>query len=294
MVDVIILGTIGLDTLETPFGKVQDAIGGTAIYASYAASFFSKPGIISVKGKDLDEKELEFLKKNGISLSGIKTDGKTFKWHGKYEYDMHDAKTLKTELNSLATFKPKVPDDYKKAKYIFLGNFDPTLQLSVINQIEKPELVVLDTMNYWIEKSKTKLIEVIKKTDILLLNDGEARQLFETPNLVKAAKQALALGLKGVIIKKGEHGALLFTKNFNFSCPGYPLENVIDPTGCGDTFGGAFIGYYSKYKDLRKAMVYGSILASFNAEGFGIENLRKITDEDIKKRYSEMVELRKF
>ncbi len=207
---------------------------------------------------------------------------------------MNEAKTLKTELNSLANFSPEIPDSYKKAKYIFLANIDPEIQIEVMDSMENPELIVMDTMNLWIEIKKDKLIEAIKKANILILNDGEARALFKTPNLVKAAKQALALGPKAVIIKKGEHGSLLFTNEEHFNCPGYPLENAIDPTGCGDSFGGSFIGYYSKTKNLRKAMVYASVIASFNAEGFGLNNLKKISKEDIEKRYNEMIALREF
>ena len=294
MADIIILGTIGLDTLKTPFGKVENALGGSAVYASYATSFFSPVGIVSIKGTDLDDSELNFLKERTVSLEGVKTEGKNFRWSGEYEYDMGEAKTLKTELNSLADFNPDVPESYKKAKYLFLANVDPEIQLKVIESIENPELIVIDTMNFWIENKKEKLIDAIKKANILILNDGEARQLFDTPNLIKAGKLALKMGLDAVIIKKGEHGSLLFTENEHFNCPGYPLETVIDPTGCGDSFGGSFIGHYSKNKNLRKAMVYASVIASFNAEGFGLHNIRKITMEDIEKRFDEMEKIREF
>lgn len=294
MTDIVILGTIGLDTLKTPFGRVEDVLGGSAVYAAYAASFFAKVGIISIKGTDLPENKLDFLKERSISLDGIETKGKNFRWSGEYEFDMNEAKTLKTELNSLKNFNPEVPDSYKKAKHVLLANVDPKIQIKIIDSMESPELIAIDTMNFWIESRKEELLQAIKKSDILILNDGEARQLFKTPNLVKAAKQALALGINAVIIKKGEHGSLLFTNNEHFDCPGYPLENLIDPTGCGDSFGGAFIGYYSKTKDIRKAMVYGSVIASFNAEGFGLDNLRKISMDDIERRYKEMISLRKF
>ena len=294
MADIIILGTIGLDTLKTPFGKVENALGGSAVYASYATSFFSPVGIVSIKGTDLDDSELNFLKERTVSLEGVKTEGKNFRWSGEYEYDMGEAKTLKTELNSLADFNPDVPESYKKAKYLFLANVDPEIQLKVIESIENPELIVIDTMNFWIENKKEKLIDAIKKANILILNDGEARQLFDTPNLIKAGKLALKMGLDAVIIKKGEHGSLLFTENEHFNCPGYPLETVIDPTGCGDSFGGSFIGHYSKNKNLRKAMVYASVIASFNAEGFGLDTIRKITMEDIEKRFDEMEKIREF
>ena len=293
MTEVIILGTIGIDTLKTPFGKKEDILGGSAIYASLAASFFAKVGIISIKGEDLDDNEIKFLKEREISFDGVETKGKNFRWSGEYVFDMSEAKTVKTELNSLADFNPVIPQSYKRAKYLFLANVDPEIQIRVIDNLNA-ELVVIDTMNFWIESKRKKLLEVIKKSHILILNEGEARELFNTPNLVKAAKQSLGLGLKAVIIKKGEHGSLLFTKDSHFNCPGYPLENVIDPTGCGDSFGGSFIGHYSCHKNLRKAMVYGSVIASFNAEGFGLTNTKKITKEDIEKRYQEMVSLREF
>ena len=294
MEDIIILGTIGIDTLKTPFGEAEDELGGSGIYASFAASFFSKPKLVSIKGEDLSDSELNFLKERGVDLKGIETKGKNFRWKGEYVYDMNEAKTLDTELNSLADFNPSLPDDYKKAKYLFLANVDPDIQIKVIDEMEDPELIVIDTMNFWIENKKDKLLVAIKKSDILILNDGEARQLFDTPNLIKAGKDALNLGLKAVIIKKGEHGSLLFTEDSFFNCPGYPLEQVIDPTGCGDSFGGSFIAHYSSNKDLRKAMVYGSVVASFNAEGFGLSNTKKITKDDIKERYLEMSKLREF
>jgi|TARA_Y100000310_G_scaffold341488_1_gene440787 ribokinase len=299
MTDPIIIGTVALDSLETPFGKVKDVLGGSATYASIAASFFSKPGILSIVGKDFPNEHIKLLNEKGINTTGIITGDKTFKWQGFYEFDMNEAKTIRTELNSLESYKVEVPEIYKDAKYVFLANIDPEQQLEVINSIKKPELVVMDTMNFWIEHKCEQLLKTIDKADILVLNDGEARQLFDTPNLVKAANAALKLHTKAVIIKKGEHGALLFTDNKHFSAPGYPLENIKDPTGCGDSFGGALTGYLAKTKDLdeanlRKAVVYGSVIASFNAEDFSIERLRKIKHEDIEKRYNELKTIREF
>src|SRR3989344_431100 len=237
MSDVLIIGTVALDTIETPFGKVEKALGGSATYASFAASFFAKPALVSVIGRDFPKGYIALMKKRGIGLDGLKIDDKTFHWEGFYEYDMNEAKTKKTELNSLKDFKVDVPAKYKGIKHIFLANIDPEHQLSVLKQVDKPDFVVLDTMNFWINSKKDSLLKVIKEADVLLLNDGEARQLFGTINLVNAANHALKLGPKAVIIKKGEHGALLFTKNKHFSAPGYPLENIKDPTGCGDCFG---------------------------------------------------------
>jgi ribokinase len=299
MTDPIIIGTVALDSLETPFGKVKDALGGSATYASIAASFFSKPGILSIIGKDFPDEHIKYLNEKGINTKGITIGDKTFRWQGFYEFDMNEAKTIRTELNALESYKVEVPEDYKDAKYVFLANIDPELQLDVINSIKKPELIVMDTMNFWIEHKREQVLKTIERADILVLNDGEARQLFDTPNLVKAANAALKLHTKAVIIKKGEHGALLFTDHKHFSAPGYPLENIKDPTGCGDSFGGALTGYLAKTQDLdeanlRKAVVYGSVIASFNAEDFSIERLRKIKHEDIEKRYKELKAIREF
>ncbi|MBS3106709.1 sugar kinase [Candidatus Woesearchaeota archaeon] len=291
--NLVILGTIGIDTMRTPFGKAENVLGGSSMYAGYAASFFSRPGVLSVKGEDLDDKELGFLKERGVLLDGVQTKGKNFRWEGKYEYDMNVAKTLKTELNALAEFKPKVPESFKKAPFLFLANMDPAIQLSVLEQM-RPKCVMLDTMDFWIEQKRRQLLEAIQKSTILICNDGEARELFRTPNLVQAAKKALELGVGAVIIKKGEHGSLLFGKEGFFSCPGYPLETIRDPTGCGDTFGGAFLAHYAKHGSMRKAMVYGAVLASFTAEGFGMERLRQVTLKDIEMRFNEMRKFREF
>ncbi len=299
MNDILIIGTVALDTIETPFGKAEKTLGGSATYASFAASFFSKPALISIVGDDFPKEYIDLIKKRNIDIDGLKIAGKTFHWDGFYEYDMNEAKTRKTELNSLEKFRVEMPEKYKNTKYVFLANIDPEQQLETLRQISKPSFVVLDTMNFWISSKMDALVEVIKKTDVLLLNDGEARQLFNTVSLVKAANEALRIGPKAVIIKKGEHGALLFTKNKHFSAPGYPLENIKDPTGCGDSFGGAFIGYLAKTKDLsesnfRKAVVYGSVVASHNAEDFGLNRLKRLTMADIEKRYREFQNMREF
>ena len=217
MNEVLITGTVAFDTIQTPFGKVEKALGGSAAYASFAASFFSKPNVLSIVGRDFPKDYIELLKKHNINLDGLQILGKTFFWEGFYEFDMNDAKTKKTELNSLAEFKIKMPDNYKNIKYVFLANIDPDLQLDALSKIKAPKFVVADTMNFWISSKKNSLMELIKKVDVLLLNDGESRQLFNTVSLVKAAKSVLNLGPKAVIIKKGEHGALLFTKEKHFS-----------------------------------------------------------------------------
>ncbi|MBI2550468.1 sugar kinase [Candidatus Woesearchaeota archaeon] len=304
MTNLVIVGSVALDTVKTPFGQVKDALGGAATYASYSASFFTKPaitGIVGIVGKDFPNQHLQLLQQRSISTEGVKVDnkGKTFRWEGYYEYDMNEAKTVKTELGVFADFKPQLPGSYEDAEYVFLANIDPELQMEVLRQVRKPKLTLLDTMNYWINNKRSQLLEVIKNVDVLLLNDGEARQLFETPSLVKAAAAALKLGPRFIIIKKGEHGALLFSEGSHFSAPGYPLENIRDPTGCGDSFAGALIGYLAKNgtsneKDIRKAIIYGSVVASFNAEDFSLERLRRLTYAEIEKRYGEFKRIREF
>ena len=299
--EVVIVGSIGLDTIETPFGKVENVLGGSASYAAMAAGFFAKPGIVSVVGTDFPEKHMAFFKAHGINTDGIeKSEKGTFHWEGKYGFDVNVAETLKTELNSLAEFRPKLPESYKSADFLFLGNFDPEQQLNVLGQMKKrPRLVVSDTMNFYISQKPEKVLEVVKASDIVLLNDAEARQLFKTPNLVKAAKKILALDSEFAIIKKGEHGCLLFAKKTFFSAPGYPLENVVDPTGCGDSFAGALTGYLAKTKNLseknfRKAIITASAVASFNAEDFSLNRLSRLKKTEIKKRISEFKKITRF
>lgn len=299
---VVVVGTMAFDDVKTPFGQVRDALGGSATYASIACSLFAKPCIMSIVGEDFPKKHLEFLSERGIDVSGIeiRKGAKTFHWKGEYGLDLNDAKTLQTDLNVLAEFHPKLSDSYTNSNFLFLGNIDPVLQLGVLSQFRKrPGLVVADTMNHWINDRREKVLEVVKAADICLMNDIEARLLFRTPNLKKAAQEMLALDSKIVIIKKGEHGAVAFTKKSHFACPGYPLESVLDPTGSGDCFGGALIGYLAKTKDfsesnMRKAMVYGSAVASFNAEGFSVEKVRRITLKDVQKRYNEFREFVRF
>ncbi|MDD5148479.1 MAG: PfkB family carbohydrate kinase [Candidatus ainarchaeum sp.] len=299
--EVVLVGSIGLDSIETPFGKVENALGGSASYASLAAGFFARPGIVSIIGWDFPEKHIAFFKSKGIDTSGIeKSEKATFHWEGKYGFDINAAETLKTELNSLLDFSPKLPEEYRSADFLFLGNIDPELQLNVLSQMKKkPKLVIADTMNYWIKSKRGKVLEVVKAADICLMNDAEARQLFSTPNLVLAAKKILELDSKFAIIKKGEHGCLLFSKNSHFSAPGYPLENITDPTGCGDSFGGALIGYLAKTKDFseknfRKAIITASAIASFNAEDFSLNRMGRLKKTEITNRIKEFKKITKF
>lgn len=297
--DLVIIGTIGLDDVKTPFGDVKSALGGSGVYAACASSFFNAPGLISVAGNDIPAKYLSLLKERGVDLCGITKSGKTFRWSGFYEFDMNEAKTLKTELNSLADFKPQVPESYEEAKFLFLANIDPDLQLEVLSKMKNNPFVVTDTMNYWIASKKESLLKVIKKTNLFVLNEGEARQLFNTANLIKAGKSALELGPEYVVIKKGEHGALLFSKEKYFSAPGYPLEEVKDPTGAGDSFAGGLIGYLSQTDDLsesniRKAIIFGSTIASFCAESFSLNYLNIVKISDVKERYDIFKQIREF
>ncbi|MFH1225027.1 MAG: PfkB family carbohydrate kinase [Candidatus Diapherotrites archaeon] len=299
--DVLIVGSIALDTIKTPFGKVKDALGGSAVYAAYAASFFCKPAIMGVVGKDFPKKHLKMLEARGIDTSAVEVSkGKTFRWEGFYDFDLNIAHTKKTELGVFKHFKPEVPETLRNTGFVFLGNISPKLQLSVLNQMEKkPELAVSDTMNYWICKDRKGVLEVVKKADMGLMNDGEARMLFRTGSLVKAAREILKLDSEFAVIKKGEHGCVLFTKDTHFAAPGYPLENVLDPTGAGDSFAGAFMGYLAKTRsltepNLRKAVVYGSTVASFAAEGFSLGNLRNKTFGDIESRYLQFRKIVEF
>ena len=298
---VLIVGSMALDSVKTPTGEVKDTLGGAADYSGVAASFFSPVQLVGVVGDDFPAEHLEFLRSRGIDLAGVQTvaGGKTFRWAGYYDFDLNVAHTLDTQLNVFADFKPVLPDAYKKAQYVFLANIDPTLQLEVLSQIEAPTLTVCDTMNFWIEGKRDALIEVLKRVDIAFMNDAEARQLTGQTSVIKAAKALQALGPKTVIIKKGEHGALLFSDDQHFAAPSYPLEEIADPTGAGDSFAGGFIGYVASQGDvgvatLKKAVVYGSVLASFNVEDFSLNRMRTLTQADIAGRYREFQRISHF
>lgn len=291
MVDVVVSGTVALDSIRTPFGEVKEVLGGSAVYSSVAAREFARAGIVSVVGKDFPKKYLNFLVTMGIDIAGIDVKkGDTFRWKGYYEYDMNQAHTLDTKLNVLTTFDPILPDAYRQAKFLFLANTDPEVQMKVYRQMKKPRFVMMDTMNFWIDNTKDALTKMIERVDVVVLNDAEARQYWDTPNLVQAGRSFLEMGLKAVIIKKGEHGALMFTDGACFSAPAYPLEKLVDPTGAGDSFAGGFIGWLARTEDLsprnmRKAVIFGSAIASFNAEDFSLNKLKKITRDDIFNRY---------
>jgi len=298
-INLIIAGTIGLDDVETPFGRVRGVLGGSGVYSAVAASFFAKCGLISIAGTDLSETYRNLLIRKGINLEGVVYHGKTFRWSGSYKFDMNEAQTLKTELNSLVSFNPSLPEKYKQADYLLLANIDPSHQLKILSQMKASSFVAVDTMNYWINSKKAELLKVFRKADLIVINEGEARALFDTPNLIKAGKRILALGPAYVAIKKGEHGALLFSKNSFFSAPGYPLEEVKDPTGAGDSFAGGLMGYLSKTgntaeSNIRKAVIYGSAIASCCAEEFSLEYSKNITLRNIKERFHVCNQIRKF
>lgn len=290
---LLIVGTVAFDQIETPFGKTDKILGGAATFIGLAASKLNvNSGIISVIGGDFPQNYLDLLTSNQIDINGIekKEEGKTFFWSGRYHIDMNTRDTLATELNVLENFEPKVPENWQKPDVLMLGNLHPAVQMSVINQIEtRPKLVVLDTMNFWMDHTWDELMEVIKKIDVLTINDEEARQMTKEYSLVKAAKKILQMGPKTLVIKKGEHGALLFNQNNVFFAPALPLEDVFDPTGAGDTFAGGFAGFLAKtqnysFENMKRAIIYGSALASFTVEKFGVERLASLTEEELNER----------
>lgn len=299
---ILVVGSIGFDTVETPFGKAEDVLGGSAAYFSAAASFFTKVRLVTVVGEDFNDKELEFLKGRNVDLSGLqRVKGKTFRWSGRYDYDLHDAHTLETHLNVLKDFSPTIPEEYRDEKFVFLANIDPELQLEVLDQIRKPEIVAMDTMNYWIRNKPEELRKVLERVDIVMINEMEARELSGEPILVKAARKIMALGPRYVVIRRGEYGALMFVLDEGiFSAPSYPLEEVFDPTGDGDAFAGGFMGCLAKKNGdlttglMKKAVIYGSVMASFNAQQFSIGSLKELTPRDVEARYKAFQKMTHF
>jgi len=300
---ITVVGTMAFDAIETPFGKTDKIIGGSATYAAYAASNFVQPvQQISIVGFDFPQEELQDMHNRGIVTDGvvIVPDKKSFFWSGKYHLDMNTRDTLVTDLNVLADFDPDVPENYQDSEFLMLGNLVPAIQKKVIQQFKKrPKLIVLDTMNFWIETAFEDLKEVLRMVDVLMVNDSEARQISGEHSLVKAAKTILNMGPKFLIVKKGEHGALLFNENNVFFAPALPLEDVFDPTGAGDTFAGGFIGHLAKtnnisFENMKTAIIVGSAMASFCVEKFGTERLKEISTKDINTRVSEFVQLVNF
>jgi sugar/nucleoside kinase (ribokinase family) len=300
---LIIIGTVAFDAIETPFGKTDKIVGGAATYASLAASYFyNKVKIVGVVGDDFLEKDIKIFNNHGIDTEGlqIKAGEKSFFWAGKYHNDMNSRDTLVTELNVLADFDPIIPESYQDAEFLMLGNLTPQVQQTVIKRLKnRPKLIVLDTMNFWMDVAMDDLLKTIAMVDVLTINDAEARQLSGEYSLVKAAKKILEMGPKYLIIKKGEHGALLFHENQVFSAPALPLAEVFDPTGAGDTFAGGFIGYLAKvgtinFNNMKNAIIYGSALASFCVEKFGTERILNLSEEEVADRIKEFVNLSAF
>lgn len=289
---ILIVGSIGLDDVETPFGKAERVLGGSAVYASAAASLFAPVRFVGVAGDDLPLGSFDFLAKRGVDLQGLETvkGGKTFRWAGRYHFDLNTRDTLLTELNTLGTFEPKLPASYRQTPFVFLGNLLPSIQSKVLDALTaKPTLVVLDTMNFWIEGARKDLEKVLARSDVLVLNDSEARMLAGTPNLVRAARAIQRMGPGTVVVKKGEHGALLFHDQAVFSAPAYPLEEVFDPTGAGDAFAGGFVGQLAgegrlDESALRRAVIAGSAVASFCVEKFSVDGLKDRTPAEVRQR----------
>lgn len=300
---LVIIGTVAFDAIETPFGKTDKIVGGAATYAGLAASyFFNKVKIAAVVGDDFPQAEIKSFQEHGIDTEGlqIKEGEKSFFWSGKYHNDMNSRDTLATELNVLADFDPIIPDSYQNCEFLLLGNLTPQIQQTTIRRLKnRPKLIVLDTMNFWMDIALNDLLETLQMVDVLTINDAEARQLSGEYSLVKAAKKILGMGPEYLIIKKGEHGALLFHKDQVFSAPALPLAEVFDPTGAGDTFAGGFIGYLAKvgtisFNNMKNAVIYGSALASFCVEKFGTERIKNLSEAEIAGRVSDFVKLSRF
>lgn len=294
---LLVVGSVALDSIYTPFGQTADALGGSAVYFSVAASLLHPVRVVGVVGTDYPVKELDALARRGIDWGGVEqAEGESFRWKGKYSYDLQSRETLETRLGVFASFEPKLPPAWQDAKYVFLGNIDPVLQLNVLSQIKAPRLVVCDTMNYWIQSKKADLMALMEQVDMLLVNDGEARELSGDWNIHRAGKWILANGPKRVVIKQGEHGALLIEPKRTFYIPAYPLEEVFDPTGAGDAFAGGFMGFLARMDStesaaLRRAMVYGAVMGSFAVEGFGIRGFETVDQTEVQRRVEAFVDL---
>jgi sugar/nucleoside kinase (ribokinase family) len=298
---LLVVGSVAYDAVETPFGKCEQMLGGSAAHFSISASYFTDVRIVGVVGGDFRDEERSVLNSHNVNIDDLELvpDGKTFRWFGRYDYDLNVAHTLDTHLNVFADFKPKLSEASKQSRLLFLGNIQPDLQREVREQMPEAELVALDTMNLWIENTKESLLKTIRGVDVVIINDAEARQLTEIPNLIKAARTILSWGPKALIVKRGEYGAALFTTDNYFAIPAYPLESVFDPTGAGDTFAGGFMGYLSSQEKLdeaamRRAMIFGSVMASFNVEEFGTDRVRRLTHDEINQRFRSFKQMTNF
>ncbi len=299
---LLVIGSLALDTIETPFGKAERTLGGSATFIATSASYFTdQVRLVGIVGYDFPKEEIEFLKSKKIDLSGLEISStkKTFHWHGKYNFDLNTRESLVTELNAFETFDPVISEKFRDSEYVCLGNLHPLLQKKVIDQITNPKLIMCDTMNFWIEGAYDDLLNILKVVNLLVINDSEARELSKEFNLVTAAKKIMSMGPDIVIIKKGEHGALLFVKDMIFSAPAFPLEQVFDPTGAGDTFAGGMMGWLAKTNDLsdknlKLSVIYGSAMASLAVEKFSLDGIRDLSQENIMKRFNEFKKLTHF
>lgn len=297
---VLVVGSVALDSIETPFGKVERVVGGSATYFTSAASLYAKVNLVGVVGEDFPKERVEFLQDRGADLRGLQVvPGRTFHWQGRYDFDLNVAHTLDTQLNVFATFHPELPQDYRKPRIVFLANIDPDLQVEVLDQVEGAELSVLDTMNFWITSKKESLLKAISRVNVVCMNEAEARQLVGSYSLLRAAREILSLGPDVLVVKKGEYGAVMFTESGYFVAPAYPLESVKDPTGAGDSFAGGFIGYLAEqgiagHLQMRRAMIHGSVVASFAVEDFSIERLKRLTRAEVQARYREFQHITYF
>ncbi len=297
---ILVVGSVALDSVETPFGTAERVLGGSAVFFSAAASLLCPVRIVGVVGDDYPLEKLDFLVEQEADLAGIeRAPGESFFWSGRYSYDLNSRDTLETRLGVFADFKPRIPDAFKDSRFVFLGNIDPVLQIDVLDQVNSPEVVVCDTMNYWIEGSCEALLELLGRVDILMVNDAEARELADDHNLLRAARWIQERGPELVVVKKGEHGAILFGPDWVFFVPGFPLEVIFDPTGAGDSFAGGFLGYLASIRsltadDYRRAMVYGSAMGSFAVESFSVERFQTLKNGEILKRIMEFKEMTAF
>lgn len=297
---ILVVGSVAYDSVETPAGKVDDALGGSALYFSAAAHFFAPVNVVGVVGKDFAFADIEFLKQHEVDMDGLVVeDGETFRWGGKYHPNLDDRDTLYTYLNVFENFKPVIPENYRKSRFVFLANIDPILQLDVLESIEKPDLIILDTMNFWISGMREQLDAVLQRVDMAILNEEEVYQLAGNTHLFDAAKTLLKLGPQMLVIKRGKYGSILVSKDGYFFGPAYPVNNVVDPTGAGDTFAGGLIGYMAccgelNESNLRKAVIYGTVVASFNVEDFSFNRLKQISRNDIEKRLEELRRMTAF
>jgi sugar/nucleoside kinase (ribokinase family) len=297
---ILVVGSVALDSVETPFGAVGEALGGSATYFSIAASLYAKVKLVAVVGSDFPSRHVELLEQAGVDLTGLQIrDGRTFRWAGRYEFDLNTAHTIDTQLNVFATFHPVLPEAHKDSSYVFLANIDPDLQYEVLQQVKGARLKVMDTMNFWIEGKREALTRTMSAVDVVLMNEAEVRQYADTYSLIAGARKILSLGPRAVVVKKGEYGCVMFADNEYFVAPAYPLEQVKDPTGAGDSFAGGFIGYLAQTDDtssaaIKRAIVHGSVVASYAVEEFSVERLRTICQQDIDRRYRQFQEFTVF